>query len=61
MPKYVGEQAGDLIKKLLNPDPIKRVNIVDVLRHPFITIYNGEFQFKSQKEKAFEEQKFETI
>ncbi|KAL9645685.1 hypothetical protein ABK040_003418 [Willaertia magna] len=45
-PEYVGDEARDLVKKLLVKDPTKRITLEDVLEHPFITRYNNSSSTK---------------
>lgn len=33
LPKFVSPEAGDLIRKILNPDPLKRLVIEDIRKH----------------------------
>ncbi|CAG8623209.1 7565_t:CDS:2, partial [Paraglomus brasilianum] len=40
VPEYVSEEAGDLIGKLMQVDPLKRLPAKEVLKHPWIEKHN---------------------
>ncbi|EFC43822.1 predicted protein [Naegleria gruberi] len=39
-PEYVGDEAKDLVRKLLVKEPSNRITLEQVLKHPFIITYN---------------------
>lgn len=41
IPSYVSEQAADLIRRILNTDPTKRININNIRNHPWFNITNS--------------------
>ena len=46
----VGKNAIDLIKKILNPDPEKRINIDEVEKHPFLEYGKKQYEKLFSKE-----------
>ena len=40
IPGFVSDQARDLIKKILNTDPSKRLNIQQIQLHPWFNLNN---------------------
>ena len=42
IPKFISQEARDLLKNLLNTDPIKRYNIQDIKNHPWYNISKAE-------------------
>lgn len=49
IPAGISEEAGDLIGRLLIKDPMQRLSLSDVLRHPWITKHAGETLRRLQK------------
>jgi serine/threonine-protein kinase HSL1, negative regulator of Swe1 kinase len=43
MPDYLGGEAADLIRRILVPDPKKRITIEEIWRHPFLHKYDSEW------------------
>jgi serine/threonine protein kinase len=41
VPRHVSKDAGDLVRRLLMPDPAHRMGPVEVLRHPWIVAHCG--------------------
>ncbi|CAD8052449.1 unnamed protein product [Paramecium primaurelia] len=39
-PKYISQEAKDLIKNILNVDPLKRYTILDIRKHSWFSFYN---------------------
>ena len=39
IPKYVSPEGRDLIKSILNTDPVTRYTIEDIRRHPWFNLY----------------------
>ena len=39
-PHFLSENAKDLLKKILNKDPIKRINIEEIKKHPWFNLIN---------------------
>jgi serine/threonine protein kinase len=35
MPSFLSDDAKDLINRMLQPDPVKRINIKDIKEHPW--------------------------
>jgi serine/threonine protein kinase len=42
-PAHVSESARDLIRRMLTPDPEKRVSVHEVIRHPWLTPFTESF------------------
>lgn len=45
MPPDLSNEAQDLIARMIEPDPARRISIVDVWRHAFMHKYNGHPHF----------------
>jgi 5'-AMP-activated protein kinase catalytic alpha subunit len=44
IPKFVSGEARDLIRKILNIDPLKRYRLPDIRRHPWFQIYKPKLE-----------------
>jgi serine/threonine-protein kinase HSL1 (negative regulator of Swe1 kinase) len=45
MPDNISHEAQDLIKKILIPDPLRRIGLDEIWRHPFMRKYSKELGF----------------
>ena len=52
----VGENAIDLIKKILNPDPEKRIGLDEVENHPFLKFGKSEYEKLFKSDNNFEQE-----
>ncbi|OZJ01682.1 hypothetical protein BZG36_05358, partial [Bifiguratus adelaidae] len=43
-PEYVSEQARDLLRKMLVPDPSKRCEMIDIMIHPWLRDHSALFE-----------------
>ena len=43
---HLSEEAKDLIKKILQPNPTKRINLEEILNHPFLAYGNKRYKEK---------------
>ena len=51
MPDMIGREAQDLIRKILVPDPKRRINIEDIWDHPFLHKYDTQLNFQGDNMK----------
>jgi serine/threonine-protein kinase HSL1 (negative regulator of Swe1 kinase) len=49
MPSELSREAQDLIRKILVPDPKRRITIESIWKHPFLRKYNTELDFRGVK------------
>lgn len=57
LPDYVPPMAKDLLKRILVPDPTKRITIQQIMEHPWVSKYRSLFGFSVQDlERAASEQ-----
>jgi len=54
MPKGISVQCQDLLKRILNPDPIKRINIEGILTHPWLFGTGNVFPVQKPVEQSNE-------
>lgn len=43
LPKFVSQEAADLMRKILNPDPTKRFVIDDIRKHQWFNLYKVRY------------------
>ena len=55
--KKISKSCKDLIQKLLNSNPQKRLKIKDILEHPFIKKYSKKLEYKKKLSIAINEKK----
>lgn len=51
MPDMLSPEAQDLIRRILVPDPRRRISIEQIWKHPFLHKYDKELEFEGEKAK----------
>lgn len=49
MPDDLSREAQDLIRRILVPDPRRRITIEEIWKHPFLHKYDKELGFQGEK------------
>jgi serine/threonine protein kinase len=51
MPDMISTESQDLIKKILVPNPTRRIGLEEIWKHPFLQKYESELKFQGENAK----------